>query len=225
MTAAASPARPNSKRRILVVFTRLLAERGYDAVSIREVAEELEMSKGTIIHHFGSKDRMLEQVHSEYMKRRLGEAQLILARFDSPVDQFAALVMQNLLAMQHDHNATVAFAREIPRFASEPIMAEVRRMRREYAGLLEEIISRGMDRGVFRREDARMLTLQIFGTMNWTWTWLRIDGTWDVETLGAAFVRNMISGLDAQSPVTNAVTAQLVAVVKAAMSEFGNADT
>ena len=47
------------------------------------------MSKGTILHHFGSKDRLLEHVHTAYMERRLAEAHALLARLDSPPDQLA----------------------------------------------------------------------------------------------------------------------------------------
>ena len=65
----------------------MVAERGYDNVSLRDVAEALEMSKGTILHHFGSKDRLLEHVHSDYMERRLAEAHAFLARLESPPDQ------------------------------------------------------------------------------------------------------------------------------------------
>ena len=66
--------RKNRKEDIIRCFGDMVAERGYDKVSLRDVAEALEMSKGTILHHFGSKDRLLEQVHSDYMERRLAEA-------------------------------------------------------------------------------------------------------------------------------------------------------
>ena len=41
-----------------------------------------------------------------------------------------------MLAEHHDRSATVAFAREIMRFASEDVMSDVRRMRHEYSDLM-----------------------------------------------------------------------------------------
>ena len=38
----------NQKNEIVATFTAMVAERGYDAVSLRDVAEALGMSKGTI---------------------------------------------------------------------------------------------------------------------------------------------------------------------------------
>jgi AcrR family transcriptional regulator len=144
-------ARRNRKADIVRCFAGLVAERGYDAVSLRDVAETLEMSKGTILHHFRSKDRLLEQVHSDYMRRRLAEAHTFLAELASPTDQVRALVYQLIYAQAQDRAATVAFAREIARFASEEVMADVRRMRDEYT----ELISPG--RRLERRRDRREL--------------------------------------------------------------------
>src|SRR4051794_19136496 len=58
--AVRAPGRTRGGRRaeILVTFTRHVAERGYDRANFGDVAAELGLSKGTIVHHFGTKDRM-----------------------------------------------------------------------------------------------------------------------------------------------------------------------
>jgi AcrR family transcriptional regulator len=196
MAVSHTQARASRKYDILEVFTELVAERGYDAVAIRDVAEAMGMSKGTILHHYGSKDRLLEQIHISYMQRRLREAEIILAELTEPREQLAALVYQNLYAMRHDHAATVAFAREIVRFASEEIMRDVREMRRRYSGLMRAVLSRGMETGDFRVEDPTMLSLQIFGMFNWSWTWLRTEGEWTVDELSGSFVRTILLGIN-----------------------------
>ena len=44
-------------RRFSTAFTRAVAERGYDGTNFGDLAVELGISKGTIVHHFGTKDR------------------------------------------------------------------------------------------------------------------------------------------------------------------------
>jgi AcrR family transcriptional regulator len=224
MATAQSKPRPSRKQGILDIFAEMVAERGYDSVSIRDVAEYLDISKGTVIHHYGSKDKLLEEVHSRYMKRRLAEIRLILPQLDTPTEQLAGMVLQNLFSMRDDHDATVAFAREIVRFASDPIMVEVREMRREYTNIMRDILARGMESGDFRREDSHILALQIFGMTNWSWTWLRTEGTWKVEDLGASFVRTIVSGIRAGNPVTDAASPTVVKIVRRAMSEIARDD-
>ncbi|WP_370880925.1 hypothetical protein [Streptomyces africanus] len=47
------------------------------------------MSKGTIVHHYGTKDRLLAALHESYMRRRLAEAYLITNRLSSQSEQLA----------------------------------------------------------------------------------------------------------------------------------------
>jgi TetR/AcrR family transcriptional regulator, cholesterol catabolism regulator len=189
--------RRSRKADIVRCFAGLVAERGYDSVSLRDVAEALEMSKGTILHHFRSKDRLLEQVHSDYMQRRLAEAHAFLAELDSPADQVRALVYQLIYAQAEDRAATVAFAREIVRFASEEVMADVRRMRDEYTALMRDAIGRGVERGQFGDVDPAIVSLQIFGMCNWSWTWYRPEGAWSAEEIAESFTAVLFRGLAA----------------------------
>src|SRR5690242_21829394 len=85
-------ARGGRRREILETFTRHVAERGYDRANFGDVATELGMSKGTIVHHFGTKDRMLAEVQERYMGRRLDEAHAFLARLAAPEQRIAAFV-------------------------------------------------------------------------------------------------------------------------------------
>ena len=213
--------RKNRKEDIIRCFGDMVAERGYDNVSLRDVAEALDMSKGTILHHFGSKDRLLEHVHSDYMERRLAEAHALLARIESPPDQLAALIYQLMLAEHHDRSATVAFAREIVRFASDEIMSDVRRMRDEYTGLLRGVVQRGMDEGQFAEGNAAIVTLQIFGMCNWSWTWYRPEGAWSAEDIAETFTRVIFNGLG--NGTTIELSADVPDVVRATIAEHAEA--
>jgi AcrR family transcriptional regulator len=49
-----------TRDRIVEVATRLFAERGYDATSIEAVLEETGASRGSLYHHFASKEALFE---------------------------------------------------------------------------------------------------------------------------------------------------------------------
>ncbi len=48
----------DTRERFLIAATRLFAARGYYGASIANIADELELSKQALLHHFGSKDRI-----------------------------------------------------------------------------------------------------------------------------------------------------------------------
>jgi AcrR family transcriptional regulator len=107
------PRTAGRSQEILSTFTRYVAERGYDGTNFSDIANELGISKGTIVHHYGTKDRLLAALHESYMRRRLAEARLIVERLDGPVEQLAGLLHAFIRYQVHDRDATVAFQREV----------------------------------------------------------------------------------------------------------------
>jgi AcrR family transcriptional regulator len=191
----AATQRKSRRGDILRCFTEMVAERGYDEVSIRDVAEALGISKGTVLHHFRSKESLLEELHSEYMRRRLAEANEFLAASADPVEQLQLFVYQLMLSQQDDRAATVAFAREIVRFAEEDVMVEVRAMRTEYSELVIDVIRRGVASKAFVEVDPALTALQVFGMCNWSWTWFKPGGGSSARDIADEFCRTLIGGL------------------------------
>jgi TetR/AcrR family transcriptional regulator, cholesterol catabolism regulator len=188
--------RPASRRAaILAAFTRHVAERGYDGTNFAELAAELGVSKGTIVHHFGTKDRMLRELHESWMRRRLAEAELVRERLGSPAEQLAALIYAFVLYQVEDRPATVAFQREIARFSDDATMAEVRGLADRHRALVSGIIEAGTAAGDFRPGDVRLQGLLIFGSAQWAWTWFSPAGPRSAEEVGAAFVDLVLGGL------------------------------
>jgi TetR/AcrR family transcriptional regulator, cholesterol catabolism regulator len=213
-----APTRRKSKRDdILRCFTKLVAERGYDEVSVRDVAESLEISKGTILHHFGSKEAILEQINNDYMRRRLAEARDYLPALDDPVEELQAFICQLMLSQADDRAATVAFSREIVRSAQEETMAEVRELRREFSAVLVDILARGVKSGAFADIDPRLTAQQIFGMVNWAWTWFRPGGRMDAAEIAFQFSRTVIGGLAPGEVRAGADAERLTAAVRDAM--------
>ena len=49
----------DTRQRILAVSGELFVEQGYDATSLREIAERLGVTKAALYYHFSSKDQIL----------------------------------------------------------------------------------------------------------------------------------------------------------------------
>jgi AcrR family transcriptional regulator len=60
----------STKKRIFEVSLDLFAQKGFDAVSMREIAEAVGIKKASLYSHFSSKDELLEQIF-EYPTARL----------------------------------------------------------------------------------------------------------------------------------------------------------
>jgi AcrR family transcriptional regulator len=59
MARTVGSAAEETRQRILDVARQLFVERGYAGTSIRDIAEELRMTKGSLYYHFSSKEELL----------------------------------------------------------------------------------------------------------------------------------------------------------------------
>jgi TetR/AcrR family transcriptional regulator, cholesterol catabolism regulator len=187
--------RPGRQADILKTFTDMVAERGYDQTSIGEIAAVLALSKGTIMYHFGSKDRLLQQMSLEYMRRRSTELEAIVESDAGDAQKIADLITSLLIGFRDDRSSTIAFSREFMRFADAPVMSEVRELRRGYITTLSRLIEDGVRSGELREVDPRIVALQIIGMCSWCWTWFRPDGRLTAEQVGAMFADSLVGGL------------------------------
>jgi AcrR family transcriptional regulator len=63
MRATSSEPTAGTKFRIIETATRLFAERGFDAVPLRDVAIEADVNGAAVNYHFGSKEELIREVY------------------------------------------------------------------------------------------------------------------------------------------------------------------
>lgn len=137
-----SPRDPNRRVQLVDVVVALTAERGLDAVSIREVASAAGVSIGAVQHHFPTKDAMLEAAFEHVVtatRARVAAVSLV----DGDVSGNLSRVLQQLLPLdaerRREARVSVAFA---ARAATAPalrrlqrrLLAEIRRELRDVLG-------------------------------------------------------------------------------------------
>lgn len=185
-----------SRREIILrTFTTQVAKKGYDVTTMAQLADELQISKGTIMYHFGSKDKMFQEMALGYMQRRLHELEAIYLQETSSPARIRTIIMSLIKSYQDDRDAAIAFSREFMRLADEPLMDEVRGLRQTYLFELQSVIEQGVREGVLRTKEPRVVALQLIGMCNWIWTWFRTDGRLTPEDIGSIFADTVLNGL------------------------------
>ena len=64
---APSESRPNTREKIKAVATKLLITQGVRGFSYADIAERLDITTTNIHHHFGNKERLVDEVVQEYV--------------------------------------------------------------------------------------------------------------------------------------------------------------
>lgn len=99
---------PDGRQRLITTSLALFAERGFDGVTVRDIAKASDVSIGLINHHFGSKEGLREAV-DEYFMAQFEEAQQALPGPDddappAPLDEW----VDDWIA-RHEDNAAALF--------------------------------------------------------------------------------------------------------------------
>lgn len=187
--------RASSRDAILRVFAEHVADRGYADTSLGDVAAELNLSKGTIVHHFGNKEALLREVHVAYFSRRFAEADFVHTHLADPVSRLVAMIYALLAAHRDDRAASLACLRELVRYFDGDLTDYVRKQRVRYTEIVVDILRAGAEQGLLHTPDPQMTALQVFGMCNYAWTWYRPDGPQSVEDIARLFAHNVLAGL------------------------------
>ncbi|MGD1256360.1 TetR/AcrR family transcriptional regulator [Mycobacterium seoulense] len=187
--------RPGRRGEIFDAFVRYVAERGYDRTNMGDIADELGMSKGTIVHHFGTKAQMLRELEETHLTRQLDALQMAWARLSAPHERIAAIIYTSALLQVVARDATVASQREVVQLFDDPAMQQVRKLRNQLQALAVDEIRSGIESGVFRNVDVELAALQLWGSLQWMWVWFDPTGSRTPEQVGAAFVDVFLGGL------------------------------
>ena len=189
------PRSPGRRSEILDAFVRYVAERGYDRTNIGDIADELGMSKGTIVHHFGTKAQMLRELEETHLALQLDVLRMVWDRVAAPHERVAAIIYASALLQVIARDATVASQREVVQLSDDPAMQQVRKLRDQLQALAIDEIRTGIDAGVFRRVDVELAALQLWGSLQWMWVWFDPTDSRTPEAVGAAFVDVFLGGL------------------------------
>lgn len=155
----------DSKEQILDAVERLIIQKGYSRLSMRALAREAGLAKGTIYHHFEDKRhvclRMIERdmnttrdtIVSAAQEATGGEAKL------------RAVIETYFMLMRDRRHVIQAALREIGE--KDPDARNLLKIHKQ--GLIApiaEIIQAGIDEGTFRPVDVEMTVLSLLGLMN-----------------------------------------------------------
>lgn len=187
--------RSGRRSAILATFIRHVAERGYDQTNLGDIADELHLSKGTIVHHFGTKAQLLRELEETYMLRQLAKLRQIWQRLPAPEERVAALIYAATLLHVLDRHATIATQREVAQLSGDPDLRGVRGLRGEIQHVVRTELHRGVVSRVFRPVDPELATLQIYGASQWMWTWFDPAGPYRPEEIASTYVDVFVGGL------------------------------
>jgi AcrR family transcriptional regulator len=190
------PAHPPAARRddILRIASELFAERGFNAVGMRAIADAVGMRSSSLYYHFPSKLDILHAIALS-ASRAFVEAQLPrLEGEGSHAQRLTELVYEHVLYFWEHRVEEAVALRELRELGPERA-EEVNEDRRAYQRALVAFIEEGRDRGEFDVENPRIATMAVLNMINGVNEWFRDDGDLTIDEVAAAYADYAVQGI------------------------------
>ena len=134
---------------ILTAAAELFGERGYDAVSLEDVADRLDVTKGSLYYYFASKDELvtaaIETLGNEWTARL---DRLPAAHDGPPARRLHALIREHITIAVREYPAALRLFL-VPREWPAAQQARIKDLRRRHDRLFRQVIEEGIASGDF----------------------------------------------------------------------------
>nr|WP_314074640.1 TetR/AcrR family transcriptional regulator [uncultured Roseococcus sp.] len=194
---------------IFQVACRLFAHRGFDGVSMRDIAAECGISKATLYHYFPGKDSILRPLAMGTTKSIFLHVQKYDDPTAPPLVRLRVFLVESANFFEKFRWAWIASSTA---FWSDPkVRARKERIawRDKYEQLLRDILQAGVDRGEIRVDDVRLAGRFVLSTINWMARWFDPDGPLTAAQVGDQFCNMIVNGIGAaQRPAPKEAVAQ-----------------
>jgi AcrR family transcriptional regulator len=135
-----------TRQRIFDAFSTLLYERGYDAITLADVASAAGMSRTTMYNYFSDKDALVVAFADKEAAQYVAHLREVLAPVENPVDRLRLFVAEQLRYFASHHlppGRTLKMALSGP--AYERVLEHVRALEQ----VLRDILHAGVAEGYF----------------------------------------------------------------------------
>ena len=103
----------DTRQQLLHSARDLFAAKGYYGASLANIADELGLTKQTLLHHFGSKEKLYGEILQQVSQRMLEAVERAKAASDSPDAQLESVIAAMYSAAQDDPVDSQIIMREL----------------------------------------------------------------------------------------------------------------
>ena len=169
------PESKDTKAKIRKAALRLFAERGYNAVSMRDLADAVGMRQGGLYNHFEGKQALLSNLMETHMVALLEALDAAMACVNGTRARLEAFVRHHVAHhLNYPDDVFLAYM-EIRSLDSEN-RARIVALRNRYEHMLRKILEDGRAEGLFSIGDAAVHARMLLAMMTGVTVWYRDNG-------------------------------------------------
>ena len=170
------------KDAILAIAASQFRRRGFERTSVRDIAEALGMTSGSLFYHFATKEELLVAVMEGGVRDIMRSVRDGLAGETRVPERLLSMVRSHLKALLGTRLDAMTVLLYEWRSLSPAAQTRVLASRDAYEALWMDPINEAVVLGLVE-SDAVLVRQTVLGALNWTAQWYRPEGRLDVDAL------------------------------------------
>jgi AcrR family transcriptional regulator len=215
--SAAAPGRSSARRslvtrELLDRATRLFAERGYEATTLRDIADACGVSRSSLYHYVSSKEDLLAMLVEQWSRGLADSLAVIRARTDLSPERKLRQVAELTVRQRAESPEQFRVLDQAETVLPEPLRTQHRQARRDVLTEITAVIEEGIAAGDFKPVDARVAAFSVLGLCNWVAWWYRPDGPYEIDAIVRQITQSAVdmlivsgTGQDGGTPARSAL--------------------
>jgi AcrR family transcriptional regulator len=167
--------------------------RGYHGASMEQIADALQMTKGSLYYYFRNKEEILYFCHDYSLDILLRLLDEVESQASPPEERLRRLIVAFVHTILDELQGT-ALTLDLQALQA-PLLRKVVAKRDRFDRGIRSILQDGMERGSFAPGDPKLLSFAILGAVNWITRWFDPQGAASSRQIGEAFADYLIAGL------------------------------
>nr|WP_039940484.1 TetR/AcrR family transcriptional regulator [Streptomyces himastatinicus] len=187
---------PERRRELLSTAAEVFAAQGYNATTVRRIADEAGMLAGSLYYHFDSKESMVDEILSTFLDELWAGYDEVLRAGLGPRETIEALVTESFREIDRHRAAVAIYQKESRQLAALPRFGYLTDSQRRFEGAWLGTLERGVADGVFRADlDTRLAYRFLRDTVWVAASWYRPGGQHSAEEIARQYVSMVLDGI------------------------------
>ncbi len=185
----------NSKREVIIKeASKLFKEKGFNATSMRDLADSVGVEAPSLYNHIQSKSELLKIICSNVGEKFAAKIAEVEATKIPAIEKVEKLLRFHIHEMIHYYEDEYVSGHEW-RYLKDPFLSEYREQRRNYRKRFTAIIQQGIDQKEIKEIDANTAVLILLNAITSIDQWHRIVHKVSSNELEENIITILIEGL------------------------------
>ncbi|QIP88064.1 TetR/AcrR family transcriptional regulator [Streptomyces sp. Tu 2975] len=187
---------PDRREELLATAAEVFAAQGYNATTVRKIADAAGMLAGSLYYHFDSKESMLDEILSTFLDHLWARYDAVLLAGIGPRETIEALVTESFREIDRHRAAVAIYQKESQHLRTRPRFGYLADSQQKFEKAWLGTLERGVAEGVFRADlDVRLTYRFVRDTVWVAASWYRPEGQHSPEEIARQYLSMVLEGI------------------------------